>query len=86
MTAQLTNLHDEPDRELAPVLGQLSLRFPHLPEQCLHELARTGHERFRDAPVRTFIPLLGAYRRDGLVGSAAARGALFRASDHPDQR
>ena len=58
MTAQLTNLQDESDRELAQVLDQLSRRFPHLSERWLHELARTVHERFRDAPVRTFVPLL----------------------------
>ena len=55
MTAQLTNLQDESDRERAQVLDQLSRRFPHLSEQWLHELARTVHERFREAPVRTFV-------------------------------
>ena len=78
MTGQLTNLDDEPDRELAQVLDQLSRRFPHLSERWLHELARTVHERFRDAPVRTFVPLLvehqvvGTIRRTSAAVSAAA--------------
>ena len=78
MTAQLTNLQDDdPDRELAQVLDQLSRRFPRLPAQRLHELARTVHERFRDAPVRTLVPLLvehqvvEAVRRTSATLSAA---------------
>ena len=78
MTAQFTNLQDESDRELAQVLDQLSRRFPHLSEQWLHELARTVHEQFREAPVRTFVSLLiehqvvGAVRRTSAAPSAAA--------------
>jgi hypothetical protein len=72
VTAQLTNLHDDPDRELAQVLDQLRRRFPHLPEQWLHELARTAHERFRDAPVRTFVPLLVEHQVVGTVRRTSA--------------
>ena len=58
MTAQLTSLEYESDRELAEDLGRLSRRFPDLSEWWLHELARSAYERFRDAHVRTFVPLL----------------------------
>jgi len=77
VTGQLTNLEEEPDRELAQVIDQLSRRFPHLSERWLHEVARTVHERFRDAPVRTFVPLLiehqvvGTIRRTSAAVSAA---------------
>ena len=75
MTAQLTKLEHESDRE---VLDRLSRRFPHASERWLHELAHTVHERFRDAPVRTFVPLLierqiaAAVRRTSAAPSAAA--------------
>lgn len=75
MTAQLTNLEDESDRE---VLDRLSRQFPRVSERWLHELARTVHERFRDAPVRTFVPLpverqvAAAVRRTSAAPSAAA--------------
>ena len=85
MTAQLTNLEDESDRELAEVLDRLSRRFPHLSERWLHELARAVHERFCDAPVRTFVPLLverqvaAAVRRTSAAPSAA-EGSLSPAT------
>jgi hypothetical protein len=77
VTGQLSNLEDQPDRELAQVVDQLSRRFPHLSEPWLHELARTVHEGFRDAPIRTFVPLLvehqviGAVRRMSALSAAA---------------
>ena len=86
VTAQLTNLHDEPDRELAPVLDQLSRTVPVPPGAVSARVGAHRHERFRDAPVRTFTPLLGAYRRDGLAGSAAARAHGPRLRTTPDQR
>ena len=83
VTAQLTSLEYESDRELAEVLGRLSRRFPDLSEWWLHELARSAYERFRDAHVRTFVPLLverqvaAEVRRTSAVPSAA-EGSLSR--------
>lgn len=76
MTAQWTDLEDESDRELAEVLHQLSRRFPHVSERWPRESARTAYERFRDAHVRTFVPLLverqvaAAVRRTSAAPSA----------------
>jgi hypothetical protein len=72
VTGQLSNLEDQPDPELVQVLDQLSRRFPHLSEPWLHELARTVHEGFRDAPIRTFVPLLVEHQVVGAVRRTSA--------------
>jgi hypothetical protein len=69
---QLTDLHDEPDRELAQVLDRLSRRFPNLSERWLWELTRSVYEDFREAPVRTFVALLVEHQVVMAVRRAAA--------------
>jgi hypothetical protein len=51
-------LSTEPQHELRLVLEQLCQRFPNLSRRWLRELARTALEEYRDAPIRTFVPLL----------------------------
>jgi hypothetical protein len=79
---QLTDLYDEPVGELTQVLDRLVRRFPDISERWLWEQARTAHERFRAAPVRTFVPLLVEKQVAMAVRRASAVG--LRAADRPD--
>jgi hypothetical protein len=49
---------DRTDREQALVTADLSARFSIFPPATIARLVCRGFESFRDAPVRTYIPLL----------------------------
>jgi hypothetical protein len=60
-------VRDGEEQSLNRVVQSLATAFPHLPESHVRDCVLRIHERFADARIRTYLPILVARRAQAVL-------------------